>query len=188
MTFDRHSRTADGATPAAARRFVFLLDSSIRLNPDAFPICTRETVQAAGVAACPPESVVGSATGSYQDGSQVQAVAVNSQIAGGPGILLAFPTTGLILEQTLERVSPPYQSTYTWAIDELLPPTATPPRDRPGTSRFVITFGAVTHHDGRTVSYLETADPRCAHHFGLWSEFVTGQVVLPTDQTTPTRR
>lgn len=188
VTFDRHSRTADGGIPAGARRFVFLFDSTLRFNPTAFPVCSRQTIDTEGVAACPPGSRVGSAVGTYLDGSQVEAVAVNSQVAGGPGVLLAFPATGLVLEQTLERATIPYQREYTWAIDELLPPNETPPQNRPGTTRFVITFGATTTAGGRPVSYVETADPHGPYSFGLWSEFVTGQVALPTDHALPRPR
>ncbi|MEX5638116.1 hypothetical protein, partial [Parafrankia sp. FMc2] len=188
VTFDRTSRTADGSpVPAAARRFVFLFDEKLRFNPSAFPTCSRETVDTHGVEACPAGSRVGSAQASYPDGSQASAVAVNSRVAGRAGVVLAFPSTGAVLEQTLEPVSAPYRGRYRWALDELLPPTSTPPQDRPGTTRFVITFGAVTSAGGRPVSYVDSTDPRGVHRFGLWSEFVTGQVLVPADRVVPRR-
>ncbi|MCK9923034.1 hypothetical protein MXD61_14335 [Frankia sp. AgPm24] len=186
VTFDRTSRTADGGVPAGARRFVFLLDKSLTVNPSAFPVCTRQTVDTAGVSACPPASVVGSAVGTYLNGNRVQATAVNSRVADRPGILLVFPATGQVLEQTLEPVTGAYRQNYRWAIDELLMPNATPPQDRPGTVRFTATFGATTTVAGRPVSYLQTSDPDGPYRFALWSEFVTGQVAVPTDCTVPT--
>ncbi|MBA2805967.1 hypothetical protein E0500_000385 [Streptomyces sp. KM273126] len=56
-----------------------------------------------------------------------------------------------------------------------------------GTRRFELTWGATRRTgDGRSVSFAETAArPGAELGIGLWSEFVTGQTVLP--ETTAVR-
>ncbi|WP_207943360.1 hypothetical protein [Actinomadura sp. KC345] len=57
-----------------------------------------------------------------------------------------------------------------------------PPEQRAGTARFELSFGATRVADGRAVGFAETTAPAGAElRFGLWSEFVTGQIALPTD-------
>ncbi|MFG1705267.1 hypothetical protein ACFLIM_18935 [Nonomuraea sp. M3C6] len=181
VTFDRKSVSASGGVPAGARRFVLLYDPSIRFNPEAFPTCSRDVLVDEGPQACPAASRVGRAAGTQLDGTRLQAIGYNARIAGRPGILLHFPDTGVLLEQTIEQVTAPYRADYRWAIDELIMPNDQPPEERAGTSRFELTFGATRSTAGRTVSFVETtAKPGARLKFGLWSEFVTGQVVLPT--------
>ncbi|GLZ12852.1 hypothetical protein Acsp04_30870 [Actinomadura sp. NBRC 104425] len=184
IAFDRHSRTASGQVPAAARRFVFLFDRSVRFNPQAFPTCAHETIEEKGAGACPPGSRIGGGRATYLDGSRYEVQAFNTRVGRLPGVLVVIPAAGVILEQTFEPVSAPYRGDYRWALDEILPPTPTPPQDRLGTSRFELSFGATTVRGGRTVGFAETtARPGTRLRFGLWSEFVTGQVVLPTSGT-----
>ncbi|WP_433466921.1 hypothetical protein [Spirillospora sp. CA-128828] len=185
VAFDRRSRTAEGTVPAGARRFVFLFDRAISFNPEAFPTCARTTIVTDGADACPPGSHVGRGIGTSFDGSEQPVLAFNTRIGALPGVLVVLPETGVILEQTFERVSTPYQGTYRWALDEILPPTSVPPQDRAGTSRFRLSFGATTHRHGRPIGFAETsARPGTPLRFGLWSEFVTGQKALPTSTTT----
>ncbi|AKH81254.1 hypothetical protein AA958_02655 [Streptomyces sp. CNQ-509] len=181
VAFDRRSRAAEGTTPVAARRFVFLFDSSVSLRPESFPTCARAVVEAGGVAACPPGSLVGEGLGTWPDGSEHEVTVVNTRVDGTPGVLVVIPGAGSILEQTFERVADPYRGDYRWAADEILPPSPVPPGERVGTTRFQLSFGATREDRGRTVGFVETtARPGDELRFGLWSEFVTGQVVLPT--------
>jgi hypothetical protein len=93
----------------------------------------------------------------------------------------------VLLEQTLDRAALPYREDYRLVLDEIVPPTSTPPQERADTSRFQLSFGAtrtVTDHAGRqrVVSLVESrASGRDELKFGLWSHFVTGQTVVPTD-------
>lgn len=181
VAFDRRSRAAEGTTPAGARRFVFLFDRSVGFRPESFPTCARAVVEAAGVAACPSGSRVGEGLGTWPDGSEHEVAVVNTRVDGGPGVLVVIPGVDTILEQTFERVRDPYRGDYRWAADEILPPSAVPPGERAGTTRFQLSFGATRADRGRTVGFVETtARPGDELRFGLWSEFVTGQVVLPT--------
>ncbi|MEU6799021.1 hypothetical protein ABZ907_45635 [Nonomuraea wenchangensis] len=185
IAFDRRSRAETGQVPAGARRFVFLFDRSVSFNPGAFPTCARAVIEQRGVEACPEGSRIGGGQGQTADGRTQEVHAVNTRLGREPGLLVVIPDTGVILEQTLERVSDPYRRDYRWAWDEILPPTSVPPQDRAGTTRFQLSFGATTEHKGRTVGFAETtAKPGDRLSFGLWSEFVTGQVILPTDRTT----
>ncbi|MEQ4715563.1 hypothetical protein [Nonomuraea sp. B19D2] len=181
LAFDRRSRAESGKVPAAARRFVFLFDRSVSFNPDAFPTCDRDVVEQEGPGACPTGSRVGGGRGEFPSGESQDVLVLNSKIGKLPGVLVVFPGTGLILEQTLERVSVPYREDYRWALDEIVPPNSTPPQDRVGTTRFQLSFGATRQHRGRTVGFAETtAMPGDTLEFGLWSDFVTGQTILPT--------
>ncbi|WP_326794746.1 hypothetical protein OG946_03805 [Streptomyces sp. NBC_01808] len=181
VAFDRRSRAAEGTTPAGARRFVFLFDRSVSFRPDSFPTCARAVVEADGVAACPPGSLVGEGLGTWPDGSEHDVSVVNTRVDGTPGVLVVIPGVGSILEQTFERIRDPYYGDYGWAADEILPPSPVPPGERAGTTRFQLSFGATREDGGRTVGFVETtARPGDKLRFGLWSEFVTGQVVLPT--------
>jgi hypothetical protein len=182
VDFDRRSRAAEGTAPAGARRFVFLFDSSVSFRPEAFPTCARSVVEADGVAACPPGSRVGEGLGNWPDGSEHEVAVVNTRVDGEPGVLVVIPGLGSILEQTFERVVDPYRGDYRWAADEIVPPSPVPPGERAGTTRFQLSFGATREVRGSTVGFVETsAQPGDELRFGLWSEFVTGQVVLPTD-------
>ncbi|WP_021598826.1 hypothetical protein [Actinomadura welshii] len=184
VAFDRRSRTAEGTVPAGARRFVFLFDRAISFNPQAFPTCARTVITEDGPDACPPGSQVGSGIGTSFDGTEQPVLVFNTRVGSLPGVLVVLPETNVVLEQTFERVSTPYRGTYRWTLDEILPPTSVPPQDRAGTSRFRLAFGATTHRHGRPIGFAETsARPGTPMRFGLWSEFVTGQVVLPTSTT-----
>ncbi|MFC9969305.1 hypothetical protein ACFVH6_00225 [Spirillospora sp. NPDC127200] len=189
LAFDRRSRTADGSVPAAARRFVFLFDESVSFNPGAFPTCARTVIERDGADACPPGSRIGGGRGTAHDGAQGEVLAFNTRIGARPGVLVVLPAANMILEQTFEKVTAPYRRKgYRWALDEIVPPTPVPPQDRAGTARFELSFGATRRYRGRTVGFAETAArPGTPLRFGLWSEFVTGQVVLPTD-TAPAPR
>lgn len=187
VAFDRRSRAAEGTTPAAARRFVFLFDRSLSFRPESFPTCARAVVEADGPAACPSGSLVGEGLGTWPDGSEHDVTVVNTRVDGTPGVLVVIPGVDTILEQTFERVRDPYYGDYRWAADEILPPSPVPPQERVGTTRFQLSFGATREHRGSTVGFVETtARPGDKLRFGLWSEFVTGQVVLPT-ATAPLR-
>jgi hypothetical protein len=110
--------------------------------------------------------------------------AFNTRIGRSPGVLVVMPASGVILEQTLEWVSSPYRKGYRWALDEIVPPTSVPPQERVGTTRFQLSFGATRRHHGRTIGFAETtARTGDELRFGLWTEFVTGQVLLPTART-----
>ncbi|MBB5784476.1 hypothetical protein [Nonomuraea jabiensis] len=184
IAFDRRSRAATGEVPAGARRFVFLFDRSVRFNPEAFPTCARTVIEKQGTKACPAGSRIGGGRGESANGQSQEVLAFNTRVGRLPGVLVVLPASGVILEQTFERVSDPYRADYRWALDEILPPTSVPPQDRAGTTRFQLSFGATRHHQGRTVGFAETdAEPGDRLTFGLWSEFVTGQVVLPTART-----
>ncbi|MEV0613806.1 hypothetical protein AB0I81_10830 [Nonomuraea sp. NPDC050404] len=184
LAFDRRSRAETGQVPAAARRFVFLFDRSVSFNPGAFPTCARSVIEKRGVEACPEGSRIGGGQGQTADGQTQDVYAINTRLGRNPGVLVVIPDTGAILEQTLERVSDPYRRDYRWTWDEIVPASSTPPQDRAGTTRFQLSFGATREHKGRTVGFAETtAKPGDKLAFGLWSEFVTGEVVLPTDRT-----
>ncbi|MDP4504185.1 hypothetical protein [Nonomuraea turcica] len=174
ITFDRRSRTESGEKPAAARRFVFLFDRSVRLRPEAFPVCDEAALREWGPAACPSGSRVGSGSARYHGSAGTQEVlAFNGRTPDGtPLVLVSIPASKTVLPQTLERAAPPYQKKYRIALDEILPPNATPPQDRGATTRFTLSFGAARG----SVSYVE-APPRRLD-FALWSEFVTGQRLM----------
>jgi hypothetical protein len=183
VTFDRRSSTASGEKPAAPGRFVFLFDKSISFHPEHFPTCDRETIETAGPAACPPESLVGTGRAETygQDGAAEVKVFNTTYKGDGRGVLITIPATGAIFENTLEQVSVPYRPDYRWAFDELIVPSSTSPQERPASSRFTVEFGATREANGTTYSFAEsTAPPGRSLDFGLWSRFVTGQVVLPT--------
>ncbi|MFC5752488.1 hypothetical protein, partial [Actinomadura rugatobispora] len=183
VAFDRRSRTADGSVPAAPRRFVFLFDRSIGFNPEAFPTCSAELIEEKGAQACPPGSQVGSGRSTSADGTLRDVLAFNAKVGALRGVLVVIPDTGVILEQTFERAAPPYRGAgYRWTLDEIIPPDGNPPGQRQGTARFELSFGATRTVNGRPVGFAETsARPGTNMRFGLWSEFVTGQVVLPED-------
>ncbi|MGW6502566.1 hypothetical protein [Nonomuraea angiospora] len=184
LAFDRRSRAATGEVPAGARRFVFLFDRSVSFHPEAFPTCARTVIEKLGAQACPAGSRIGGGRGEFANGESQEVLAFNTRVGRLPGVLVVLPGSGVILEQTLERVSDPYREDYRWALDEILPPTAVPPQERAGTTRFQLSFGATRQYRGRTVGFAETgARPGDRLAFGLWSEFVTGQVLLPTART-----
>ncbi|REE97495.1 hypothetical protein [Thermomonospora umbrina] len=184
LVFDRRSRAATGDVPAGARRFVFLFDRSIRFRPDAFPTCDRTVIEARGTDACPPGSRIGGGRAEFPGGRAQDVLAFNTRIGERPGVLVVIPGAGTLLEQTLERVADPYRGDYRWALDEILPVTSVPPQNRVGTTRFQLSFGATRVHHGRTVGFAETtARPGATLRFGLWSEFVSGQVIVPTDRS-----
>jgi hypothetical protein len=194
VAYDRHSRTADGTTPAAARRFVFLFDKSLSLNNKDFPTCASEVIRKQGPIACPVGSHVGGGTSTNLQGQTTPVYLLNTRYANGDyGLIVSIPAAGVLLEQTLERAAAPYRPTYKLAIDEIIPVSSTPPQQRAGTSRFQLSFGAtrtITSTDGkpRTVSLVDsTTHPQRPLNFALWSHFTTGQSVLPTDKTTITR-
>ncbi|MET9551996.1 hypothetical protein [Streptomyces sp. NPDC006645] len=182
VAFDRTSRSDTGGAPAGARRFVFLFDASLDFRPDAFPVCAREVIETAGVGACPDGSRVGRGTSHLHPQGTAEVVAFNARHANGlRGALVVIPASGTILELTWERVTAEYrQRGYEWALDEILPVTAVPPEDRVGTSRFQLEWGATRRAGGRDVSFARlTGDRDEKLRFGLWSEFVTGQIALP---------
>ncbi|MEV4365328.1 hypothetical protein ACWEPL_64705 [Nonomuraea sp. NPDC004186] len=184
IAFDRRSRAETGEVPAGARRFVFLFDRSVSFNPGAFPACARTVIEKQGAQACPAGSRIGGGLGESADGQSQEVLAFNTRVGPLPGVLVVLPASEVILEQTLERVSDPYRKDYRWVLDEILPPTSVPPQDRAGTIRFQLSFGATRQYQGRTVGFAETtAESGDTLTFGLWSEFVTGQVVLPTART-----
>lgn len=184
IAFDRSSRAETGEVPAGARRFVFLFDRSVSFNPEAFPTCARTVIEEQGAQACPAGSRIGGGLGTSADGQAQEVLAFNTRVGRSPGVLVVLTGSGVVLEQTLERVADPYRKDYRWALDEILPPTSVPPQDRAGTIRFQLSFGATRRHRGHTVGFAETtAEPGDRLTFGLWSEFVTGQVVLPTART-----
>ncbi|MBA2805968.1 hypothetical protein E0500_000390 [Streptomyces sp. KM273126] len=124
VAFDRTSRAEPAGPPAAARRFVFLFDASLRFRPDAFPTCTRTTIEQHGVHACPQGSRIGRGTShTYPEGT-AEVYAFNTRHPGGTrGALVVIPAGGTVLELTWERVTPHYQRAgYRWALDEILPP------------------------------------------------------------------
>ena len=181
VAFDRTSRTATGEKPAAASQFVFLFDKSLQFHPDRFPTCDRATLDAGGPTACPPDSQVGSGRAEFHPSGSAEVAVFNTHYEHGlRGVLITIPANGVVLENTFEPVSDPYRTNYRWASDELLP-SALPPSERPGTTRFAVTFGASrTDHLGRHSFVESTAPPMHDLEFGLWSRFVTGQVALPT--------
>ncbi|GAB3813801.1 hypothetical protein [Kribbella italica] len=188
VDFDRRSRTAEGITPAGARRFVFLFDPSVSFNLSAFPTCAASVLRAGGPQACPAGAQVGGGASTNLQGVETPVYLLNTRFDNGEfGLLVSIPSTGVVLEQTLEKVSGPYRGDYRYAFDEIILPTATPPQNRAGTSRFQLSFGAtreVTGPGGRTrsVSLVESrASSYRPLEFGLWSQFVTGQTILPTD-------
>ncbi|MEU6642122.1 hypothetical protein ABZ863_06185 [Saccharomonospora sp. NPDC046836] len=186
VAFDRTSRTATGEKPAAASQFVFLFDESIRFNPERFPTCEREQFEAGGPDACPAGSRVGSGTARVYPDTTAEVAVFNTRYASGMrGVLITIPATGGVLENTFEPVTGLYRKDYRWASDELLP-SALPPGERTATTRFQVSFGATfTDARGRTHSFVESvARPGKQLDFGLWSRFVTGQVLLPTTEAT----
>ncbi|RKN08441.1 hypothetical protein D7319_15925 [Streptomyces radicis] len=192
VAFDRVSTSEPAGPPPAARRFVFLFDEALRFRPEAFPTCDRATVEERGVAACPPDSVIGGGTGHLHpdDAQDPEATTVDVYVLnarhdnGLRGALVAIPEIGSLLELTWEPVTRAYRERgYRWALDEILPPSDTPPEERLGTVRFEIDFGATRQVRGRAVSFAETTGragghPAAALRFGQWAEFVTGQIGL----------
>lgn len=90
-------------------------------------------------------------------------------------MLVTIPATGTILNNTLEPVVGDYRENYRWGLDEIIPPDATPPQDRPTTSVFRVTFGGTWHGQ----SYLTSdARPGTELALGAWSHYVTGQRTL----------
>lgn len=181
VEFDRTSRTATGEKPAAAQQFVFLFDKSIRFNPERFPTCDRSALTASGPAGCPAGSQVGSGAAEIYPGTAADVLVFNTRYANGDrGVLITIPATGAILENTLEPVADGYHADYSVGFDELLP-SPRPPQDRPATTRFRVSFGAVHTDDTGTHSFVESfALPGQQLKFGLWSRFVTGQTITPT--------
>ncbi|RBM18565.1 hypothetical protein [Streptomyces sp. PT12] len=116
---------------------------------------------------------------------------------GMRGALVAIPEIGSLLELTWEPVTRAYRERgYRWALDEILPPSDTPPEERLGTVRFEIDFGATRQVGGRTVSFAELTGragghpgghPAAALRLGQWAEFVTGQIGLAEIRGTQTR-
>jgi hypothetical protein len=156
----------------------------VSFNPEAFPTCARAVIERQGVQACPAGSRIGGGRGEFPSGEPQEVHAFNTRIGRSPGVLVVMPASGVILEQTLERVSSPYRKGYRWALDEIVPPTSVPPQERVGTTRFQLSFGATRRHHGRTIGFAETtARTGDELRFGLWTEFVTGQVLLPTART-----
>ncbi|WP_266079601.1 hypothetical protein [Streptomyces sp. NEAU-W12] len=125
VAFDRTGR----AEPAGARRFVFLFDASLRFRPEAFPTCSRTTIEQRGVHACPQGSQVGRGTSHlYPDGTAEVRAFDTRHPGGARGAPVVVPASGTILELAWERVTPPYRRAgHRWALDEILPPTTTPP-------------------------------------------------------------
>lgn len=189
IAFDRTSRAEPQGAPAAARRFVFLFDRSISFRPASFPTCARTTIEQEGVGACTAASRIGTGTSHlYPEGTAEVLVFNTVHPSGLRGALVVIPDSNVLLELTWERVTEPYrQLGYRWALDEIVPPSPTPPQERVGTRRFQIAFGAkLQTADGRVVSFARTTAERgSVLRTGLWSEFVTGQVALP--QTTSVR-
>ncbi|MEV4803163.1 hypothetical protein AB0K18_24410 [Nonomuraea sp. NPDC049421] len=184
IAFDRRSRAGTGEIPAAARRFGFLFDRSVSFNPEAFPTCARTLIEQKGVGACPAGSRIGGGRGEFPSGEPQEVHAFNTRIGRSPGVLVVMPASNVILEQTLERVTSPNRKDYRWALDEIVPPTSIPPQERVGTTRFRLSFGATRRHHGRTIGFAETTARTGGElRFGLWTEFVTGQILLPTVRT-----
>ncbi|SDC24684.1 hypothetical protein [Actinokineospora iranica] len=183
VTFDGRRWTESGEKPAAARRFVFLFDDSVRFATDAFPTCARSVIERHGFDACPAESRVGSGRAEFYPSGVADVVVFNTRYDNGTrGMLITIPATGGIFENTFERVSRPYRDDYAIASDEIMYPNATPPQERPSTSRFTVTFGAV--RDGK--SFVRTTErPGKPLDFGVYSEYVTGEQTLT--RTTATR-
>ncbi|MFJ9033802.1 hypothetical protein ACIRQP_36025 [Streptomyces sp. NPDC102274] len=181
----RPGRADTGGATAGARRFVFLFDDSIRFRPESFAVCARSVIEEKGVPACPEGSRVGRGTSHVYPEGPAEVLAFNTRYANGTrGALVVIPASRTVLELTWERVTRPYQQLgYLWAPDEILPPSPIPPQERAGTRRFELEWGATRQAGGRPVSFAETsAKPGEEVRIGLWSSFVTGQVVLP--QTT----
>ena len=176
ISFETVRYTESGEKPAAPRQFVFLFDRSVRFNTTAFPTCDRATIEAGGTAACPPSSLVGTGDAEFYGGGAAGVEVYNTRFPNGMrGVLITIPAIGTILDNYLEHVIPPYRGKYDLGLHEIIPVDDTPPEQRGTTSRFVVTFGAV--HSGR--SYLESRAPAGRQlRFGVWSEYVTGQVTL----------
>ncbi|MEV6168756.1 hypothetical protein AB0L99_11100 [Streptomyces sp. NPDC051954] len=177
VAFDRTSRAEPAGPPAAPRRFVFLFDESLDFHPRDFPVCARAVIETNGPAACPDGSQVGRGTSHLHPEGTADVYAFNARHANGlRGALVVIPASNTILELTWEKVTRPYRERgYRWALDEIVPPSPLPPEQRVGTRRFELTWGA-THG---TASFATVRKDDGKFRFGLWSEFVTGQVVLP---------
>lgn len=187
VRFDRASHAEPAGPPAAARRFVFLFDASLRFRPDAFPTCARTVIEERGTGACPRHSLVGRGTSHLYPTGTARVYAFNTRYPNGArGALVVIPASDTILELTWERVTAPYRRLgYRWALDEILPPTVTPPEQRVGTRRFELTWGAARSTGASAVSFARTtARPGEELRIGLWSEFVTGQIALPESTAT----
>jgi hypothetical protein len=180
VTFDARRYTATGEKPAAPRQFVFLFDSTIRLHTWEFPTCARDMIEQGGFAACPPGSQVGSGHAQFHGGGSADIVVFNTSYDNGlRGVLITIPAAGAIFDNTLEPVTGHYRSDYRWGLDEIQPPDATPPQDRPSTSAFAVTFGATWNGH----SFLTSdAEPSTTLDLGVWSHYVTGQTTLNEGQ------
>ncbi|GAA3807574.1 hypothetical protein [Amycolatopsis tucumanensis] len=176
ITFDAQRSTTTGVEPAAPREFVFLFDRSVRFSPHLFPTCDRSVIETQGAAACPDGSQVGSGRAEFHRGGAGEVLVFNTTFDHGRrGVLIHIPVSGAILENTLERVVGDYREDYGWGLNEIVPLNDTPPQDRPSTSAFAVTFGAV--HNGH--SFVQSyAKPGSALAAGVWSEYVTGQTTL----------
>lgn len=186
VTFDRTSEAEPAGPPAAPRRFVFLFDETLRFHPADFPVCDRADIERDGPAACPEGSLVGRGTSHLYPEGTADVYAFNARHAGGlRGAFVVIPASDTILELTWEKVTEPYRHRgYRWALDEIVPPNATPPEQRVGTRRFELAWGAA--HGSRSFATL-TGPAHDTLRLGLWSEFVTGQIALPeTTATAPT--
>jgi hypothetical protein len=187
VKFDRTSRADPPGPPAAPRRFVFLFDEALRFHPADFPVCARAAIEQGGTAACPEGSLVGKGTSHLYPEGTAEVYAFNTRHTNGlRGALVVIPANNTVLELTWEKVTKPYRERgYHWALDEIVPPTPTPPEQRVGTRRFELAWGAA--HQGSSYATLtdRTSD---VLRVGLWSEFVTGQTVLPETKTQPFER
>jgi hypothetical protein len=176
VSFDTARRTESGEKPAAPRQFVFLFDNSIRFNTELFPVCQRNTIEQHGVGGCPAGSKVGSGRAEFYPAGAAEVAVFNTRFGNGMrGVLITIPATGTILDNTFEPVVYPYQKDYTWGSHEIIPPDSTPPQYRGVTSAFQVSFGA--EYRGR--SFVESSAPAGRTlRFGVWGEYVTGQVLL----------
>jgi hypothetical protein len=181
IDFDTYRYTETGEKPAAPREFVFLFDDSVRFNPTAFPACARSAIEASGIGACPAGSRVGGGRVELYGGGEAEVAVFNTRFANGMrGVLITIPATGTILDNTLERVVGDYRRDYRWGLHEIVPPDGLPPQDRASTSEFAVSFGATWK--GR--SFVESTE-RLGRplDIGVWSHYVTGQVVLTEGRT-----
>ncbi|WP_051114223.1 hypothetical protein [Actinopolymorpha alba] len=187
VRFDRSSRTLTGEKPAPVRRFVITFDKKIGINAWAFPTCSLEALKERGPSACPAGSQIGSGlyvpwvpAGEPQP-EPAEVYALNGWAHGYPAVFVHV--AGITLVQTIEKVTGPHARTYGFGKDEIIPPSDTPPMERASTARFVLDFGATTTVAGVPVSYL-TAKPAPAYDFGYFTQFVTGQEIMPTPRAT----
>ncbi|WP_328354170.1 hypothetical protein OG800_12525 [Streptomyces sp. NBC_00445] len=177
VAFDRTSRAEPTGPPAAPRRFVFLFDEALDFHPKDFPLCARTVIETNGPAACPAGSRIGHGTSHLYPEGTAEVHAFNTRHPNGlRGALVVIPASNTVLELTWEKVTHPYRERgYRWALDEIVPPSQMPPEQRVGTRRFELTWGAT--RDTASFATVRKNDDKL--RFGLWSEFVTGQIVLP---------